>query len=174
MDTNEVDRPTRDTPVTLARDVAQTVTALKALLALDDKDGRLPSDLSPAEQAVLRARMEEARSALISLRAEDVASAMMVGGVQGEASLVLWNHARRALYSLAPLVVMRLAQKMDDDKAPGNVRILSEVAKGLGLLVPGAMMTEKQREAEIAKRSLSELTEAELDAKLTELRGEEI
>lgn len=174
MNTGDIERPLRQGPGLLARDVTKTVEALRALLALDAQDHRLPEDVPPEEQVVLRARMEEARSALLSLQAEDVASAMMVGGVQGEASLVLWNHARRALYSLAPIVVMRLAQKMDSDEAPGNVRILSEVAKGLGLLVPGQMMSDKQREVEIAKRSLSELTEAELDAKLTELRGEEV
>lgn len=173
MNGNEAEHVPNQRPADLRRDVATTVSALRMLVALDEKDHRLPENLGPEETATLARRLEEARAALVSLRAEEVAAAMMVGGVQGEASLVLWNHARRALYSLAPIVVMRLAQKLDCEDAPGSERILSEVAKGLGLLVPGTGMTEKQREGEIVKRSLSEMTEAELDAELTKLRGEE-
>lgn len=67
-----------------------------------------------------------------------------------------------ALHSLAPLIALRLAAKIDDYDAPGSTKVLLELAKGLGLLTPAAPVSGSGRMAlldleELRRRSPDEL-----------------
>jgi len=142
-------------PYRRSLEISRATRYLEYLLRLSDKDG-----------ATAGADLEAAKKALADIKATDMAAAALVTQMPGEAALVLWNRARRALHSLAPLVVMRLADKIDSDAAPGNVRILSEMAKGLGLLVPGAPVDDGEREAGITKEDIADMPTEELRRKL--------
>ena len=115
-----------------------------------------------------QAALEVATQTLKDLRGTDMAAAALLTNMPGEAALVLWNRARRALHSLAPVVMMRLAAKMDDSKAPGNTRVLIEIAKGIGLLVPAAPQDETDRETNLQKRDLADMPTAELRRRILE------
>lgn len=136
------------------------------MVRLHDKDGRLPEGMREAE-------LQQAKDLLKDLKATDVAAAALVGGIDGAGAFFLWNRTRRTLHALAPLVLMRLADKIDDAGAPGSERILSEVAKGLGLLVPGAPMDDGDREKSITKEDIASMSDEEINRRLAEMEETE-
>ena len=152
------------TPYRRSLEVKRAQTALDHLLRLHERDGKLPDDASPGA-------LEQARQALTQLKATDTVALMLTTNAPPEVAHVAQNRARRALYALAPVVAMRLADKLDDASAPGSERILVEVAKGLGLLVPGAPLDQGQRKEQITERDLADLSEEELNRMLNEQRG---
>lgn len=152
------------TPYRRSLEVKRAQRALEHLLRLHDKDGKLPEEATP--QAI-----EQAKQSLHELKATDVVGLMLTTNAPPEVAHVAHNRARRALYALAPVVAMRLADKLDDARAPGSERILVEVAKGLGLLVPGAPLDEGKRNDQITARDLADLSDAELERMLNEQRG---
>jgi hypothetical protein len=152
------------TPYQRSLEVGRAIKAMEYMVKLHARDPKVPEGTDPSV-------MEAARAALGELKATDVAAAMMTANVPGEMSLVLWNRARRALFALAPVVVMRLADKIDDATAPGSERILSEVAKGLGLLVPGEPQDEEKRRNAITQKDLKDLSDEELEDRLRDERG---
>ena len=110
----------------------------------------------------------EASKCLQQLQARDAVAAAMLTNMPGEAALILWNRARRALHSLAPVVSMRLAGKMDSAGAPGDTRVLLEVAKGIGLLSQAAPMDEGERGSAITRKDVGDIPTAELRRRLLE------
>jgi hypothetical protein len=143
------------TPYQRSLEIKRATRYLEYMLKLSDKDGKDGG-----------ADLAAAKKALTDLKATDMAAAALVTQMPGEAAFVMWNRARRALHAIAPLVVMRLADKIDSASAPGSERILSEVARGLGLLVPGAPVDEGEREGAITKGDLADLPTDELRRKL--------
>lgn len=79
-------------------------------------------------------------------KARDVALATISGMLGKEFAWAGYVRAQRALHALAPLVVLRMAEKIDNDQAPGSTRILVELAKGLGLLAPAEPVSTASRE----------------------------
>lgn len=81
--------------------------------------------------------------------------------------LTLYHRTVRAMHALAPLVGMKLAEKMDNHQAPGSTRVILELAKGLGLLIPAEPMAAKGRmdlmeEDALRNRSTEELRDEAL------------
>ena len=110
--------------------------------------------------------LAEATECLRSLKATDMAGAALLTELPGEAAFVLWNRARRALHSLAPIVMMRLADKLDDANAPGSERVLIDVAKGIGLLVPGQPIDDQERDTAINRKDLADVSTSDLRRRL--------
>ena len=152
------------TPYRRSLEVRRAERGLEHLLRLSAKDGKLPDGITPAH-------IEEGKQALKDMKATDVAALMLTSNAPPEVAHVAHNRARRALYALAPVVAMRLADKLDDDRAPGSERILVEVAKGLGLLVPGAPLDQGERREQITERDLADLSEDELNQLMNKKRG---
>lgn len=153
------------TPYQRSLEIGRARRWLAHMVRLHGKDGKTPD--TGAERA-----MAEAQRLLRDLSATDMAGASLVGGIDGAGAYVLWNRARRALHSLAPVVLMRLADKIDDAESPGSERILVEVAKGLGLLVPGAPVDDQSREAQITKKDVAEMSDDEINRRLAEMEEE--
>ena len=147
-------------------EVNRAIRAIKHITGLHARDGKLP-------EGVDETAITEAREVMLALKATDVATMMLTENISGDASLFLWNRTRRAMYALSPVVAMRIAAKLDDKDAPGSERILSEVAKGLGLLVPGAPAESHERETQIRRRDLADMTDDELERMLNQQRGAE-
>lgn len=153
------------TPYQRSLDIKRAMRSIEYLVKLSDKDGKLPEGMD-------RSALEEAKKAIMEVQATDVAAAMMTQNVPGEVSLVAWNRARRALFALAPVVVMRLADKVDSGAAPGSERILVAIANGLGLLVPGAPIDEGARRKQITQKDLADLSDEELERMLDDQKKE--
>ena len=151
------------TPYRRSVDLNRALRGIEHVVKLHERDGKLPQDVDEGT-------VEIAKRTISELKATDVAALMLTENVPGDVALVMWNRARRALYALAPVVVMRLADKLDNAQAPGSERILSEVARGLGLLVPGEPLKATGREDEIRREDLADMTDDELDRRLKEMR----
>ena len=94
-------------------------------------------------------------------RMKAVALAALRGGITAEEAKTGYFLAIRALHAMAPWILMKAAEKMDDHQAPGSTRVLLEMAKGLGLFVPAEPMKTQNRgdllNDELEKRSDEDL-----------------
>ncbi len=93
--------------------------------------------LRKASQLEVR-ELPSARNTVLGTFAQTLTKEMVLTG---------YARAQQAVHALAPLVVLRLAEKLDNDQAPGSTRILIELAKGLGLLAPAEAVTPQKRMA---------------------------
>lgn len=129
-------------------DLQRTRNLCAAMLVLSEKAttedlenlGVTPADLSDV-RAVLDAQVRALPTA------RNTVLATLSGTVGKEYALTAYARAQRGLHALAPLVVLRLAEKIDDDQAPGSTRVLLELAKGLGLLAPAEALSAPKRVA---------------------------
>jgi len=149
-------------PSVTVEDLRRTRRLSAALLVLA---GNTPED----ELATLGIRPEEVRELAASIEATDRAIptarhtvlATFGGHLTKELVLTGYARAQRALHALAPLVVLRMAEKVDNDQAPGSTRLLIELAKGLGLLTPAEPVSPSTR---VAMLDLDEERKKPLDA----------
>ena len=82
-------------------------------------------------------------------RARDLMMGALSQGVGRDLALMLHHRAVVSMHALAPLVALRLADKMDDYNAPGSTRVLLEIAKGIGLLQPAEPVSQGKRMAQL-------------------------
>jgi hypothetical protein len=121
---------------------------------------------------ILRSEVDEVREAADAAErvipsARNTVLATFSGDLTKELILSAYTRSQKAIHALGPLVVLRLAEKIDDDQAPGSTRVLLELAKGLGLFVPAEPMAAPQRVSllsldELRKQPLSSLKDAVL------------
>ena len=142
-------------PYKRSMETKKALRYMEYMLRLSEKDGK---------NAGLD--IDAARENLKTLKATDVAAASLLGDMPGEAALVAHNRSRRALYALSPLVLMRLADKLEDANAPGSERTILAMAKGLGLLTEGSPVSDADREAAITKADLADVPTDELRRRL--------
>ena len=121
------------------------------LLAIGVTKGQL-DELRAAASAAERA-IPTAHSLALAALSADVTKDVVLAG---------YARAQRAIHALAPLVVLRLAHKIDDDQAPGSTRILIELAKGIGLLTPAEPVDPRQRTGLLELEELRTLSTHEL------------
>lgn len=124
------------------------VRALAAgLVAL--AEGMAPGELESL--GIAKADIDEVRRIATSDRrlptARELALAAMSGDLPKEMVLTGYARGQRGIHALAPIVVLRIAAKVDDDQAPGSTRLLIELAKGLGLFTPAEPIAPVNRAA---------------------------
>lgn len=99
--------------------------------------------IDPEDIAELAASLDVTEKLLPT--AKNTVLASFSGYLTKEMILTGYARAQQALHALAPLVVLRMAEKIDNDQAPGSTRMLLEMAKGLGLLIPAESISAPQR-----------------------------
>ena len=142
------ERTPREPASVTVEDLRRTRRLSAALLVLAGNataDELATLGITPAEVVELRAAVEAADRAIPTAR--NTVLATFGGHLSKEMVLTGYARAQRALHSLAPLVVLRMAEKVDDDQAPGSTRLLIELAKGLGLLTPAEPVSAANRTA---------------------------
>lgn len=140
------ERPTREPASVTVEDLRRTRRLSAALLVLAENAPEAELEtlgIKPEEVAELR-RSVDATERLVPT-ARNTVLATFGGHLSKEMVLTGYARAQRALHALAPLVVLRMAEKVDDDQAPGSTRLLIELAKGLGLLTPAEPVSAAKR-----------------------------
>lgn len=139
---------TRDPEAITAHDVVEVHTQSRALLGLLEKESGLleRAGVDPLAQAELEGALAAIETEIRVPKARTMMVAALSSSMTKELVLTLYHRAVRAMHALAPIVAIKLAEKMDDHQSPGSTRVLIEMAKGLGLFVPAEPMKAKQRE----------------------------
>lgn len=127
-------------------DLRKVRTLAAGLLSL--ADGATAEELenlgiAPAQVEELRKALQTAERTIPTAR--ELAMAGMSGSLPKEMVLTGYARGQRGIHALAPLVVLRIADKIDNDQAPGSTRLLIELAKGLGLFVPAEPIAAPKR-----------------------------
>jgi hypothetical protein len=149
-------------PAALASDVTFIQTAANKLLDMHRQDGRLPEGIGEAEVKEI-----EAVAQLDIMPAKAAAMGAMTGLVHGEALYVLWAKARNAVQMLGAVALMRLADKMDNARAPGDTRVLLKMVEWAGLPTPTeAPTSDPERLEQMTKADVTKLTDDDLQQKL--------
>jgi hypothetical protein len=133
-------------PVTVS-DVVLVHSQSRALLGLLEKEKDLlaRADVDPLAAAELRGAVAAIETEISIPSAKRMMVAALGSGMSKDLVLTLYHRAVRAMHALAPLVALKLAEKMDDHQAPGSTRVIIEMAKGLGLFVPAEPLKVKDR-----------------------------
>lgn len=132
-------------PVSVA-ELRETRRLQVGLLALAERttDADLENlGIKPEEVAEMRRSLEATDRAIPSAR--NLVLGTFTGALDATLVLSAYAKAQRAIHALAPLVVLRVAEKIDNDQAPGNTRLLLELLKGLGLLAPAEPVAPSKR-----------------------------
>lgn len=120
--------------------------------------------IKPADVAELKAAIKGNERTIPSARA--LAMAAMSGDLSKELVLTGYARSQRGIHALAPLVVLRIAEKIDNDQAPGSTRLLIELSKGIGLFTPAEPVDPVKRSALL---DLDEERKKPLDVRKAEL-----
>lgn len=136
-------------------DVARVPKLATALLEMAERspESLKAVGLTMEDPEISRLR-DAARFRMPTARAM-VASAIGQGLVREEI-LALYYRGMQALHALAPLIVYGLAAKVDDANAPGDRKVMLEIAKGIGLFKPAEAVSSKQRFDELGIDKLRE------------------
>ena len=142
------DRAPREPASVTVEDLRRTRRLSAALLVLAENTPAAELEtlgIKPEEIVELQRAVECADRSIPTARLTVLAT--FGGHLSKEMVLTGYARAQRALHALAPLVVLRMAEKVDDDQAPGSTRLLIELAKGLGLLTPAEPVSAAKRTA---------------------------
>ena len=154
-------------PVTV-HDVVQVHRQSKALLGMLEAESDLlqRADVDPIAAAELEGALDAIETEIKIPTAKRMMVAALGAGMTKELVLTLYHRAVRAMHALAPIVALKLAEKMDDHQAPGSTRVIIEMAKGLGLFVPAEPLKVKDRMDMMADGALEERTDEDLRAEV--------
>ncbi len=158
----------RDPDAVTVKDVVAVHRQSTALLGLLEKESDLleRAGVDQVAQAELEGALEAIEAEVKIPKARTMMVAALTGGMSKTLVLTLYHRAVRAMHALAPIVAIKLAEKMDDHQAPGSTRVLIEMAKGLGLFVPAEPMKAKQRADMMGEDALAERTDDDLKAEV--------
>lgn len=149
-------------PAKIAGDVTFMQKAASQIMKMHEKDGRLPEGMSNDDVAAI-----EVVANMDVLPAKAAAMGAMTGLVHGEALYVMWSRARNALQLLGMVALMRLADKMDNSRAPGDTRVLLKIVEWAGLPTPQeAPKTDEDRLNQMTQADAAKLTDKDLHEKL--------
>lgn len=136
--------------------------AAQQLVKMHERDGRLPDGLTEEDVQEI-----EVVASMDVLPAKAAAMGAMTGLVHGEALYVMWARARNALQLLGMVALMRLADKMDNSRAPGDTRVLLKVVEWAGLPTPQeAPSSDKERLSKMTQADAAKLSDGDLHLKL--------
>lgn len=99
-------------------------------------------------------------------RMKAVAVAALRGDVTAEAARYGYYRAVRMLHAMAPWIMVKAAEKMDDHQAPGSTRVILELLKGAGVLQPAEPIAARRRLAELDPEALREKDDEDLKAEV--------
>jgi hypothetical protein len=148
-------------PAQMAADTLFVQKAAFHLLALKDRDGKL-GDMTDDDVAAI-----EAVSEMDVMPAKAAAMGALTGLVPSEALYLMWARSRNALQLLGTVGLMRLADKMDNARAPGDTRVLLKIVEWAGLPTPQeAPQDDADRLGKMTQADIGQLSDADLHAKL--------
>lgn len=149
-------------PKRVAGDLVFMQRAAQTLVKLHDRDGKLPDGLTADD-----VRDIEVVANMDVLSAKAAAMGALTGYVPSEALYVMWARARNALQLLGVVALMRLADKMDNSRAPGDTRVLLKIVEWAGLPTPQeAPKSDAERLDQMAIADVGALSDADLREKL--------
>lgn len=149
-------------PAKIAGDVTFLQKAAAQIVAMHARDGRLPEGIDEDQMAEI-----EVVANMDVLPAKAAAMGALTGLIQGEALYVMWSRARNALQLLGMVALMRLADKMDNSRAPGDTRVLLKIVEWAGLPTPQeAPKTDADRLDSMTQADAAKLTDKDLHGKL--------
>jgi len=155
--------------VTVA-DVVVVHRQSKTLLGILEKEADLldRAEVDPVAKIELDGAIKAIETEIRIPKARTMMIAALTRGMTKDLVLTLYHRAVTAMHALAPIVAIKLAEKLDDHQSPGSTRVLIEMAKGLGLFVPAEPMKAQARadmmsEGELKQRSDDSLKEDILD-----------
>lgn len=157
-------------PITID-DVRMAGRQAAALLEIVDS-----SERELAEVGLTRREVRELEKAakLATFRMPSARAFMLAAlgnGMTQDVVLANYHRAVRAVHGMAPFVAWKLADKLDDENAPGSTRVLLEVAKGIGLLAPAQAQSSEQRLADLDFESLKQRAKKDPAALKAEILG---
>ena len=157
----------RAKPIT-ARDVVVAHKQAQTMIGwLDGKEDLLErAGIDPIAQAELEGSIEAIETEIKAPKAKTMMLAALSSGMSKEMVLTLYHRTVSAMHAMAPVVALKLAEKMDDHQAPGSTRVIIEMAKGLGLFVPAEPMAAKNRGDILEEDSLSKRSSEDLKAEI--------
>jgi hypothetical protein len=103
------------------------------------------ADVDPLAAAELQGSIEAIENEIKIPTAKQMMVSSLTAGMGKELVLTLYHRAVRAMHAMAPIVAIKLAEKIDDHQAPGSTRVLIEMARGLGLFIPAEPIAAKNR-----------------------------
>jgi len=134
------------------------------LVAMHKKDGQLPEGVSEAALADVAVIAD-----MNVLPAKAAAMAALTGLVQPEALYLMWARARNALQLLGTVALMRLADKMDNSRSPGDTRVLLKIVQWAGLPTPQeGPQSDQGRLEQMSQADVGKLSDSDLHDKLLE------
>jgi hypothetical protein len=154
-------------PVTKADVVAAHTQAQVMIGWLDGKEDLLErAGVDPIARIELESAIESIETEVKQPKAKTMMLAALSAGMSKEMVLTLYHRTISAMHAMAPVVALKLAEKMDDHQAPGSTRVLIAMAKGLGLFVSAEPMAARNRGDILAEDSLSGRSAADLKAEI--------
>lgn len=154
----QVEHTERQTPGALTAELRETQRTARSLL-------RLVRRAEDAPDGVVES-LEDFAEADIP-RAKELARAALAGVVPEEGILILWRRAKQAFHAAAPAVMDMYFEKMEKGSgSPYSERLLVEAMKGMGMMVPGEPVSEKDRETGMSSEDVQGLSNEELMERL--------
>lgn len=154
-------------PITV-RDIVNVHAQANTLIGIMDGDADLldRAGVDPVARAELEASLKSIDTEIKVPKARTMMVAALSSGMSKDLVLTLYHRAVRAMHALAPIVAVKLAEKLDDHQAPGSTRVLIEMAKGLGLFVPAEPMAAKNRGDMLQEDALAARSSDDLKAEI--------
>lgn len=134
---------------------------------LDGKEDLLEqAGVDPIAAVELECAIEAVKVEIQQPKAKTMMFAALSAGMSKEMVLTLYHRTVSAMHAMAPIVALKLSEKMDDENAPGSTRVIIEMAKGLGLFVAAEPMAAKNRGDILEEGSLSSRSSEDLKAEI--------
>ena len=102
-------------------------------------------------------------------RMKAVALAALRGGITAEEAKTGYFLAIRALHAMAPWILMKAAEKMDDHQAPGSTRVILELLKGIGIYQPAEPISAKKRMDQLDSEIVEGISDSDLKNEILDL-----
>jgi hypothetical protein len=149
-------------PAAIAAQVKMVQGAAKAMVALHKRDGKVPEGYDETDMKALTALADQD-----VMSAKTAAMGTMAGLVAPEALYLMYAKARNALHMLGNIALMRLADKMDDRRAPGSEKVLIKMVEWAGLPSPNeAPVGDAERFDQMQQAEVGQMSDADLQKNL--------
>lgn len=165
---DEPQKGTRNAPAISARDVVAAHKQAKVMIGwLDGKEDLLDrAGIDEVARIELESSIELIEEEIRAPKAKTMMMAALSSGMSKEMVLTLYHRTISAMHAMAPIVALKLSEKMDDHQAPGSTRVIIEMAKGLGLFVPAEPMAARARGDLLEEDSLASRSSEDLKAEI--------
>lgn len=156
------------TPEELARVQQSTEYLIQAYNANPEEAHE--AGVTPEQVHALEIAQEQLRRSVKLPRMKAVAMAALRGGISAEEAKVGYFLAIRAFHAMAPWILVKAAEKMDDHQAPGSTRVILEMLKGSGIFQPAEPISRKKRLDQLTEEIVDDLPVEELRNRVLDFR----